>query len=172
MFYGMGMIAFIVNQKFPTKKTPCHKVLDKEFLKKSNISILKFSEEAALLEGIKFKTLEKKLLAKFNGDYLWILSTPIWSGCMQKLHESTVKDPIKEDHVVPLPLINLNPIILSRILFMLALINLKPIILSSILFMLVFNLGIVVSNYFGGRILEQCKFNNNWVQQSFNRWTD
>ena len=44
-------------------KIQCHKVLDKEFLEKSHIFILKFSQKAAILKAIKFKTLEKN----FNG---------------------------------------------------------------------------------------------------------
>ena len=104
-----GMIAFIINEKSPATKIQCHKVLDKEFLEKSHIFILKFSQKAAILKAIKFKTLEKN----FNGDYLWILSyclknpTPVWSGCTQILHKNTVKDPVKKNDTVPLSFINL-----------------------------------------------------------------
>ena len=114
-FHGMGMIASITNGHFSTKKIPRRKVLDGEILKKPHVPVVQFNEKSALLKGITFKTLEQKCLTKFYGDHLWSLSyyfknpTPVWSDCMQMLHENHDEDQIKKDDVVPLPIIDLDP---------------------------------------------------------------
>ena len=121
-FHGMGMIASISMGKFMAKEIPRKKVSDKELLTKSHVPIIHFNEKASLLKGIKFKTLQKKALTNFHENLLWTLThffknpTPIWSGTMQLLHESSNKDQYQKDIILPLPIIDVDPTNMSCIL--------------------------------------------------------
>ena len=120
-FHGMGMIASITKGKFIRQDISREKVSNKELLTKSHAQILPFNESKHLLKGIKYETLRKVVLTSSFLDLLWSLSyffknpTPIWSGIMQILHESSNKEQYKADNIVFLPIIDLNPTNMSCI---------------------------------------------------------
>ena len=97
-FHGMGMIASIKKGKFKSREFTREKVSDKELVTKSHVQILPFNERKHFLKGIKYETLRKLDFISSFLDLLWSLSyflknsSPIWTGTMQILHESSNKE--------------------------------------------------------------------------------
>lgn len=64
----------------PTKKIPHLKLFDEEILKKTNIPILQFNENASLPKDINFKPYRKSvfivLLQKSNSYMVWLHPDP------------------------------------------------------------------------------------------------